>query len=150
MSLNLKTEPVSPPPPKHIQRAELVARLLDRHYLDPILGFVAPGMGDGVGLLLGLYIVFAARQAKASRMLQARMLLNLAADGLLGAVPLIGDLFDIAFKANTRNLELLKRDDVTKPKPTDGLVLALAFVLFLAALAVPVVVFVAFVKWMFS
>lgn len=107
-------------------------------------------MGDGVGLLLGLYIVFAARQAKASRMLQARMLLNLAADGLLGAVPLIGDLFDIAFKANTRNLELLKRDDVTKPKPTDGLVLALAFVLFLAALAVPVVVFVAFVKWMFS
>lgn len=135
--------------PKHIQRAELLARVMDRTYLDPILGFVAPGLGDGVGLLLGLYVVVLARQAKASRLLQARMLLNLAVDGLVGAVPFVGDLFDIVFKANTRNLALLKRTEVTKPRPSDGLVLALAFVAFLAALAVPVVMFVAFVKWIF-
>lgn len=149
------TAPIKMPPeidhsPKHIQRAELVARLLDRSYLDPILGFVAPGLGDGVGLLLGLYIVFAARKAKASRLLQARMLLNLAADGLIGAIPFVGDLFDIVFKANTRNLELLKRGDVTKPRPSDGLVLAAAVVLFLAALAVPVALFVGLLKWIFG
>ena len=146
----LDSPPQGSPSSRHIQHAELVARLLDRSYLDPILGFVAPGLGDGVGLLLGLYIVFAARQAKASRLLQARMLFNLAADGLIGAIPLVGDLFDFAFKANTRNLELLKRGDLTKPRPTDGLVLALAFVLFLAALAIPVMLFVGLLKWIFS
>jgi hypothetical protein len=90
-----------------LHRVRTLARTLDRYYLDPILGFVVPGAGDVVGSLLGFYAVVIAWRRKVSKIIIARMLLNLAVDAVFGFIPLLGDLFDARFKANLRNVELL-------------------------------------------
>ena len=129
--------------------AERIVRIMDQRLLDPILGVLLPGLGDAAGIVVGLYLVYVARQIGTSKALQARMLLNLALDGLLGAVPFFGDLFDFVFKANTRNLALLKRSQEVTAKGAEALVLMGALALLLVALALPVVTFVAFLRWAF-
>jgi hypothetical protein len=91
-----------------IERARTFARAMDHYGLDPILGFLLPGIGDLVGAALGLYIVSIAKRRGLSRAVIARMLLNLVLDMALGAIPLIGDVADVAFKANDKNLSLLE------------------------------------------
>ena len=67
----------------------------------------------------------------------SRMILNTAIDGLIGAIPVVGDLFDIAWKANIRNLELLERE-VHEPKSSMrrsylwllGVIIALGFIFY--------------------
>lgn len=90
-----------------LDRVRTLARVLDHYYVDPILGLVVPGGGDVIGSLLGAYTVMIAVRRKVSPIVIARMLMNLAADAIIGFIPLIGDLFDIGFKANQRNLALL-------------------------------------------
>jgi Domain of unknown function (DUF4112) len=75
---------------------------------DSVLGFV-PGIGDVLTSALSLLIVHHAWQTGASKFTLARMLGNVAADFAIGAVPLIGDLFDFVFKANRRNARLLEQ-----------------------------------------
>ena len=91
-----------------VRRARTIARVLDDHYVDPILGFFLPGVGDLVGSMFGLYVVGIAARRRLPAIVIARMLLNLAIDAALGVVPLLGDLGDIAFRANRRNLDLLE------------------------------------------
>jgi hypothetical protein len=79
-----------------------------RFGLDAIVGLV-PGAGDIAGALVGLYGVWVARQLGAPASLLARMLGNLATDAVAGAVPLIGDLFDFAYKPHVRNVVLIER-----------------------------------------
>lgn len=129
--------------------AEVVAKWMDGRLFDPIVGFVLPGLGDAAGILMGAYVVYLARQAGASRAVQARMLINLAIDGLVGAVPFIGDLFDLIFRAHTRNLALLKERPDGEPQPGDWGVLIGAVALVLLALAIPVAVAVALWKALF-
>lgn len=100
-----------------IVRAAGLARLLDtslripgtriRFGLDPVLGLV-PGLGDAIGALVGGYIVWAALRAGAPWLIVGRMLLNIAVDAIVGAVPAAGTLFDIAFKAHRRNAGMLQ------------------------------------------
>lgn len=100
------------------ERLETVARLMDRAFtipgtgirfgLDNLIGLV-PGIGDAVGAVVSLWVVAEARRLGAPKTLVARMLANVAIDGLAGSVPLVGDIFDVAFKANIRNLELLRQ-----------------------------------------
>jgi hypothetical protein len=78
-----------------------------RFGFDSVLGFV-PGVGDVVTSALSLLIVHHAWQTGASKLTLARMLGNVAADFAIGAVPVIGDLFDLVFKANRRNVRLLE------------------------------------------
>ena len=78
-----------------------------RFGLDGLLGLV-PGIGDGVLALPALYVVARARGMGAPTHLQARMAGNVLLDLLIGAVPLVGDVFDVGFKANTRNVRLLR------------------------------------------
>ena len=80
-----------------------------RFGLDSIIGLV-PGVGDGVTALLSLYIMGRAHQLGASPWLLARMGGNVVIDAILGAVPIFGDLFDLAHKSNTKNVRLLLRD----------------------------------------
>lgn len=97
---------------------EALARWLDtkwaipgshwRFGLDSVIGLV-PGIGDGITALLGAYIILRARDLGAPPLLLARMGANLGADALLGAIPLVGDVFDFAFKSHARNLRLLQR-----------------------------------------
>lgn len=99
---------VSARDPVRVARAIRLAKLLDDRFLDPILGVLLPELGDTVGMVLGLYPVFVAYREGLPRTLLARMVLNLALDLFVGAIPALGDLFDFAFRANRRNAEMLE------------------------------------------
>ena len=101
-----------------LARARSLARLLDtaarvpgtgiRFGADAVLGLI-PGLGDVAGAVLAGYLVLLAQRLGAPRSVVLRMLGNVAVDTLGGTVPLVGDLFDVAFKSHTRNLALLER-----------------------------------------
>src|SRR3989344_8067950 len=74
--------------------------------LDPILGLF-PGGGDLIALGLSFYIVWIAVQMRIPADKLAQMMGNIAYDFFIGIIPLIGDIADFAFKANTRNLKIL-------------------------------------------
>lgn len=92
-----------------LDTAFYVPVLRTRAGLDAVLGLI-PGVGDLITAALGLYLVFEARELGASRWLRARMIGNLVVDFAVGAVPLVGDLFDVYFKAHVRNLKLLQKE----------------------------------------
>jgi hypothetical protein len=79
-----------------------------RFGLDPVLGLL-PGGGDIAGSALSAYIVLAAARLGAPSSVILRMGWNVVVDTVLGAVPLLGDLFDAGWKANRRNVALLDR-----------------------------------------
>lgn len=101
-----------------IARVRALARLLDsavgvpgtrfRFGLDSVVGLI-PGVGDVAGAVATGYLVLAAGRLGAPPVVLARMLLNAAVDALVGTVPLVGDLFDVGWKANSRNVALLER-----------------------------------------
>ncbi|MGQ4556623.1 DUF4112 domain-containing protein [Halobellus sp. GM3] len=75
--------------------------------LDPLLGLL-PGVGDVTATAASAYIVAEAAALGAPRATLARMCLNLLVDALLGSVPLVGDAFDVVWRANDRNVRLLE------------------------------------------
>jgi hypothetical protein len=79
-----------------------------RFGIDPIIGLV-PGLGDVASAVLSGYIVLTGIRLGASRSVVARMIGNIAIDTLIGAVPLVGDLFDASWKSNEKNVLLLER-----------------------------------------
>jgi hypothetical protein len=111
---------------ERVARIDALATLLDtafilpgthvRFGLDALIGLV-PGIGDAITTAMALYIVHEAHQLGAPAHVIARMIGNVAIDGLVGSVPLVGDAFDVAFRANRRNMALL-RDHLDK---TEGL-----------------------------
>jgi len=80
-----------------------------RFGLDPIIGFLFPEGGDVIGAVVSICLVLASVRHGLPKGVIARMVFNVAVDYLIGSVPLIGDMFDFAWKSNTRNLELLKQ-----------------------------------------
>lgn len=79
-----------------------------RFGFDAIVGLI-PVAGDLIGGLLSGYIILEAARAKVPTLTLARMLANVGIDTLVGSVPALGDLFDAAWKANIKNVELLER-----------------------------------------
>jgi hypothetical protein len=77
--------------------------------LDALVGFVVPGLGDLVTGLVSLAVLRTAMRRGVPRVVLARMLLNVGVDVLVGLVPVVGDLFDLLWRSNTRNLALLER-----------------------------------------
>lgn len=77
--------------------------------LDAILGLL-PGVGDLLTGALSLSIVYRAWRLGASAAALVQMLCNLALDVVIGSVPVAGDVFDLVWKANQRNVDLLARD----------------------------------------
>jgi len=124
-----------------------VSRLLDsafvvpgtswRFGLDPILGLI-PGLGDLVSPLFTIAVLAHASQVGVPKIVQAHMLINVAIDTIVGAVPVLGDLFDFAWKANDLNLALLERHAYGNRRASAGdwafVVLMIVLVLTLAAL----------------
>ena len=100
-----------------VARLEALARLLDSAFpipgtnqrvgIDAILGLI-PAIGDLVSTALASYIIWEARQLGLPRWKIARMIGNVAVDTTVGAIPLVGDLFDVAFKANRRNMKIVR------------------------------------------
>lgn len=74
---------------------------------DSLLGLV-PGIGDVLALAPAGWIIWKARDLGAPKMLQARMAGNTAIDAMIGAIPVVGDLFDMGWKGNLRNVRLLR------------------------------------------
>ncbi|HYF39843.1 MAG TPA: DUF4112 domain-containing protein [Gemmatimonadales bacterium] len=117
MSPSREAPVVSTRNPRDIERLRTLTRLLDsaiqipgtryRIGLDAIVG-VVPGIGDAVGALFSAFIVFQAARMGVSTPTLVRMMGNLALDTIVGEIPLLGDLFDAGWKANTRNLALLE------------------------------------------
>jgi len=94
--------------------AFVVPRLGWRFGLDPIIGLV-PVVGDAASTLLSLYILSLATHLRVPRSTMAWMTLNVGIDYVLGSIPLIGNVFDFAWKANDRNMKLLERALETPP-----------------------------------
>jgi hypothetical protein len=100
-----------------IARIDALATLLDtalvipgtgiRFGLDALIGLV-PWIGDAVTTVMSLFIVHEAYQLGAPGHVIARMLGNVALDGMVGAVPLAGDAFDVIWRSNRRNMRLLR------------------------------------------
>jgi len=78
-----------------------------RFGFDGLIGLV-PGIGDAVTTALSLYLVHEAWQLGAPKHVLTRMLGNVALDGVIGAVPVAGDVFDVLWRANKRNMRLLR------------------------------------------
>jgi hypothetical protein len=77
--------------------------------LDPILGLLLPGAGDLLGAIPSLLLLSFASKLGVPPVVIVRMVLNVALDSIIGAVPLLGDVFDGTFHANEKNLALLER-----------------------------------------
>jgi hypothetical protein len=103
--------------------------------LDAVLGLI-PGAGDVAGALLSAVVLVRAAGLGAPSPVLARMVGNVAIDALVGAVPLLGDLFDIGWKANTRNVRLLERYLETPAAATRSSRAVVAGLLLLLVLAV--------------
>jgi len=101
---------------RDLERLRAITRLFDsafavpgtkwRFGVDALFGLI-PGLGDIAGALVAVYALHVARGLRAPGAVQLHMLGNIALDALIGTVPIIGDLFDFVFKAQTRNLALL-------------------------------------------
>jgi len=140
-----------------IARAVRLARVLDtalripgtriRFGLDPILGLL-PGLGDAIAALIGGYIVWTAVRAGAPVVIVGRMLVNVAVDAIVGAVPAAGTIFDVAFKAHRRNARMLV-DWSLSPAATEARQrrLLLALVALVAALLAIAAAALAFGIW---
>lgn len=76
--------------------------------LDAVLGLI-PVAGDAIAAVLGMYIVWEARNLGMPRWQIWRMTANVGVDTLIGAVPLAGDLFDFVYRSNSRNLKIIRK-----------------------------------------
>lgn len=131
-----------------LKASRTYARLLDEQFsipgtnirfgIDPVLGLLT-GAGDWAGGLLSIYFMGYAVKKGAGPSVLIRMFVNIMADLLIGVIPLLGDIFDVAWKANTRNLELLEKVN-TSPARTEersrllmwGLLILLCFLILLS------------------
>ena len=125
----MSTQTTNMPPPvtpdstgrdltRELDQLEAIANRMDTMFrlpivgvrvgLDSILGLI-PGIGDTVALAPAGYIAYRAQQMGVPNHVLARMGVNIGVDWLVGLVPLVGDLFDVAFKANRKNVALLRR-----------------------------------------
>jgi hypothetical protein len=101
-----------------VARLEALARLMDgafvlpgtniRMGLDAIIGLI-PVAGDVIAGLISTYLIWEARQLGAPKWLIARMMGNTLLDTMVGSVPVVGDAFDVMFRANMKNMALLRR-----------------------------------------
>lgn len=99
-----------------LRRVRWLANWLDSKFevagikfgLEGLIGLI-PVVGDAAGALAGVYPIWVARRHRLGRAVQARMAANLLAEWAVGSIPIVGDAFDIAFKANLRNVRLLER-----------------------------------------
>lgn len=143
----MMTEATTPPPPPNedLARLDTLATLLDNRFrvpgtnlrfgLDGLIGLV-PYLGDVAGFAVSGVLFSVMLKRGAGTLILLRMMGNFMLDAVVGTIPFLGDLFDFGYKANRRNVELLKNyyaDD--SPKPSVRTSMLLLMLLFLAVLA---------------
>lgn len=139
--------------PAQVERLRAMSRLLDNAFtipgtrfrfgLDALIGLV-PGLGDAVSAVFSGYLILQASRLGAPKSVVSRMVANVAVDTVVGWVPLLGDLFDVAWKSNVKNMALLE-DHLQQPSAAKAgsrrtLVLlgGLLFIFFAGAIAIGV------------
>jgi hypothetical protein len=133
------------------ERIEKLAWLMDNSIplgskfsigLDPLIGLI-PGIGDVVGTLVSTFLIVQAHKAGVAKATLLRMVANVGLDAIVGVIPFFGDLFDFAFKANRRNLELY-RESIAGVHDTRRDYVFLGFLLLILAglLALPIMAIV--------
>lgn len=141
-----------------VQRLRRLSHLLDnairipgtgyRIGLDPIIGLI-PGGGDTVGMVLSSAIVMEAARMGASKAVLQQMVFNILLETVAGTVPVAGDIFDVTWKSNVRNIALLE-DHLHIARPTrarnQGFAILLLIGLFLV-FAACLVVSVLLLRW---
>lgn len=130
--------------------AEQLVRLLDDGLtipgtrigvgLDALLGFFFPTVGDTLTGLASLSLLVLAFQMRLPKVIVLRVVFNIAVDVLIGCVPFVGDAFDLFWRSNRRNLELLRRyshDPLRRPDALDYVIVGLGFACVAAAVVLP-------------
>ena len=167
--MNAKPNPVILPPTSGVrprarrlfsdQNLDLLAYILDDWFripgtqvrlgIDGLIGII-PGIGDVLAGLLSCILIFGAWVRGVPYVTLFRMVVNLGIGVLVGAIPFAGDIFDIFWKPNHRNYELITRHLREPHRHTwkDAAFLAVLALLMLIILATPVIVLVLLVFWM--
>jgi hypothetical protein len=100
------------------RRLRRIARLMDSEFRVPMLGFrfgadailgLIPGIGDALSGPIGAYLIYEAHRLGIPRSALLRMILNVAFDTGVGAIPVVGDIWDLFFRSNDRNMQILAR-----------------------------------------
>lgn len=125
----IRPRPLTAGQEQRLKALRHVSRLLDSAFvlpgtdirigLDPLLGLV-PGLGDLTSPLFAMALLWQSRDLGIPRVVQLRMIFNVAIDALVGLLPVAGDLFDFAWKANDRNIALLERHAYEHRPPSAG------------------------------
>jgi hypothetical protein len=107
-----------------ISRMQSVANVLDTAFvipgtkqrvgIDAIIGLI-PGAGDILTTILSSYIIWEARNLGVSRVALVRMLANLGIHAAVGAIPVVGDVFDAFFRVNQRNMRIVNAQLARRP-----------------------------------
>ena len=133
-----------------LERLRAITRLFDQAFgipgtrfrfgVDALFGLV-PGLGDVTGAVVAIYALHVARLYRVPASIQLHMLGNIAIDALVGTIPLLGDVFDFFYKAQTRNLELLENwlaspEETTRRSRRGLLLLPLAVLVVFALLTI--------------
>lgn len=110
---------VDPERDKTIRSLETLASILDNRFqipgtnikfgIDALVGLV-PGIGDIIGSIFSFYIVYMTAKLGVRKRTLFKMFANITIDSIVGAVPILGDLFDVAWKSNKKNVQLAFSD----------------------------------------
>jgi hypothetical protein len=123
-----ETDAMAPERARELARLARLAHTLDARWRIPVVGVrvgldglvgLIPGVGDTLAALPSAYVILRGWQLGARRRVLARMVGNTGIDYLIGTVPLVGDLFDIGFKGNLRNIRLLRDELGARAEATD-------------------------------
>jgi hypothetical protein len=101
-----------------LKKVSALSKLMDTYFeipglnikigLDPIIGLI-PGIGDLISNIIGAYPISVAMKHNLNRSIILQMMINLGIDYVIGHIPVLGDIFDVFYRANTKNLELIKK-----------------------------------------
>ena len=129
-----------------LAQVRAIAKMLDtaiqvpgtgiRFGLDAILGII-PGLGDTAGAIFSGYLILLGSRMGLPQSVITRMVANVAIDTIVGGIPILGDLFDVAWKSNIRNLKLLEQsvDPAYEHKPVSPLIIGSALLVLLLLIA---------------
>ncbi|ANH80566.1 hypothetical protein A8C56_05805 [Niabella ginsenosidivorans] len=141
---------------KRLKLIRRISRLLDEQFsvggfkfgIDPLLNLI-PVAGDVGGYLMSIGLIITMAQYGASGKVVAKMVLNATLDALVGAIPVLGWIFDFAYKANTRNVKLLTAH-YTEGRHKGGAGPVIFTVLIVTGVILILVLFIAFkfLQWM--
>ena len=99
-----------------LARLDALSKLFDTAFIVPGTNFrfgveavmrLVPGIGDAAASALSCYLLYEAHRLEVPPHIFARMVANVAVEGAVGAIPILGDIFDVGFRANRRNVKIL-------------------------------------------